>query len=166
MSLIELGRVARPHGVRGEVRVRLHWEGSSTLLEVGEVVLRRGSAEQVRRLERARRAGKAVLVKLEGVDGREEAGLLRGVAVCVPREVLPALEEGEYYLSDLVGARVVAPAGEVGEVVEVRVHPSVDTIVIRSPEGRLLEQALAEPWIQSIDPAAGLVELTTTEGLI
>ena len=76
-------------------------------------------------------------------------------------------QEGEYYLCDLIGATVRGPdQALVGEVVEVRVHPSVDTLVVRTPEGKLLEQALTEPWIERVDPANKLVELTAIDGLI
>ena len=167
MTLVELGRVTRPHGIRGEVRVQLHWAGSDTLEQVREVTLCRGQEPMgVRRVEGARRADKAVLLRLEGIRDRDAAEALRGLAVCVPRESLPLPDEGEYYLCDLVGATVVAPSGTIGEVTEVRVHPSVDTLVIRSPEGKVFEQVIAEPWIVRVDAAGKLVELSSEDGLI
>ena len=167
MTLVELGRVTRPHGIRGEVRVQLHWAGSDTLEQVREVTLCRGQEPVgVRRIEAARRADKAVLLRFEGVRDRDGAEALRGLAVCVPRESLPSPDEGEYYLCDLVGAKVVAPSGIIGEVTEVRVHPSVDTLVIRSPEGKVFEQVIAEPWIVSVDTAGKVVELSSEDGLI
>ena len=166
-SLVELGRVTRPHGVRGEVRVQLHWAPSETLENVREVTLMRGEDELgVRRVESARRADKAVLVRFEGVKDRDAAEALRGLRVCVPREALPAPEEGEYYLCDLIGATVTSPQGIVGRVTEVRVHPSVDALVIEAPDGRQFEQVIAEPWISRVDTARKLVELSSEEGLI
>lgn len=165
--MVEIGRLTRPHGVRGEVRVHLHFAGSETLEQVRSVTLvRQGVTLGERRILSARRADKAVLLRLEGVSDRDAAASLAGSGVCVPRSLLPPLEGGEYYLSDLVGARVVAPDGPVGEVVEVRVHPSVDSLVIKTPDGRLLEQAIAEPWIERVDAEGKLVELSSTEGLI
>jgi 16S rRNA processing protein RimM len=167
LTLVELGRVTRPHGIRGEVRVQLHWAGSDTLEQVREVTLCRGTESLgVRRVEAARRADKAVLLRFAGVRDRDAAEALRGLAVCVPRESLPAPEEGEYYLCDLVGAKVVAPSGTIGQVTEVRVHPSVDTLVIRSPEGKLFEQVIAEPWIVRVDTVERVVELSSEDGLI
>jgi len=167
LTLVELGRVTRPHGIRGEVRVQLHWAGSDTLEQVSEVTLMRGKESVgVRRVEAARRVDKAVLLRLSGVRDRDAAEALRGLAVCVPREQLPAPEEGEYYLCDLVGATVRTPERIVGEVAEVRVHPSVDTLVIRTPEGKVVEQVIAEPWIARVDPEAKMVELSSEDGLI
>lgn len=167
MTLVEIGRVTRPHGVRGEVRVQLHWAGSDTLVNVDEVTLvpRRGQPAVFRVLS-ARHADKAVLLRLEGVNDRDQAEALRDSGVSVPREMLPPAEDGEYYLCDLIGARVVAPSGPVGEVVDIRVHPSVDTLVIEAPDGKLLEQPIVDPWIQSVDAVGKLVELSSTDGLI
>jgi 16S rRNA processing protein RimM len=167
LTLVELGRVTRPHGIRGEVRVQLHWAGSDTLEHVGEITLMRGKENAgVRRIEAARRVDKAVLLRLAGVHDRDAAEALRGLTVCVPRDTLPPPEEGEYYLCDLVGATVRTPARTIGEVTEVRVHPSVDTLVIRAPDGKLFEQVIAEPWIAHVDPEAKIVELSSEDGLI
>ena len=167
MSLVEIGAVTRPHGVRGEVRIRLHWAESDALAHARELTLFRvGRPLGVFEVASVRNAAQAAIVRLEGVDDRDAADRLRGATVHVARDALPPLEPGEYYLSDLVGASVIAPDGPVGEVVEVRVHPSVDTIVVRAPDGKLLEQALAEPWIERVDAEKKVVELSTRDGLI
>lgn len=166
MKTVEIGRVLRPHGLRGELKVRLHWEGSTVLSEVGSVVI--GEAGQARSVavEAVRPGPKGVLLKLVGVDDCDAAQAFAGAPLSVPRSALPPLEPGEYYLSDLVGAEVWGPEGRVGEVIEVRLHPSVDSMVVRTSDGSVLEQPLAEPWLESVDVEAGRVTLTTTEGLV
>ena len=164
---VEVGRVAKPHGVKGELKVRLHWTDSDTLLAVRRVLVRSeqtGEREYV--VERARRSRKCVLLKLEGIDDCDAADRLRAAAVLARRDALPPLGPGEYYLCDLVGTRVVSPGGPLGEVVEVRTLPTVDVIVIRRGDGTLAEQPLAEPWLESVDVAAGIVQLASTDGLI
>lgn len=165
--LIEIGRVARAHGVRGEVRVALHWEHSDSLSHVDEVVLTaKGKTLGTFEVRAARPVDRAVLLTLVGVHDRDRAEALRGALVSVARDQLPPLEDGEYYLCDLVGASVISPNGMVGEVVEVRMHPSVDTLVVRAPDGVLWEQALAEPWIVAVDAKNGRVELASADGLV
>ena len=118
------------------------------------------------RVQSARKVARGVLLKLAQVDSRDAAETLRDARISVARDALPALEQGEYYLVELVGARVVAPEGLLGEVVEVRVYPTVDALVVRTPDGEVVEQPLAEPWVESIDPAEGLVSLSSAEGLL
>jgi 16S rRNA processing protein RimM len=166
-ALVEVGRVARAHGVRGEVRVVLHWPASDLLLELSEVVVEpAGQPARAVGIEAARRADRALLVKFAGVADRDAAAALRGARVLVPRATLPVPADGEFYLFDLVGARVVDPAGELGEVVEVRTHPSVDCLVIRTDSGNLVEQPLVFPWFERVDLAARRVHLSGRDGLI
>jgi 16S rRNA processing protein RimM len=153
--------------VRGEIRVALHWEHSDSLSHADEVVLTaKGKPLGTFEVRSVRPVDRAVLLSLVGIEDRDRAESLRGAMVSVARAALPPLENGEYYLCDLVGATVVSPNGPVGEVVEVRVHPSVDTLVVRAPDGALWEQAIAEPWIVSVDIASGRIELASADGLV
>jgi 16S rRNA processing protein RimM len=166
-SLIEVGRVARAHGIRGDVRVALHWEHSDALSHVDEVVLSgKGRTLGTFRIRSVRAVDRGVLLSLVGVEDRDRAESLRGATVSVARAALPPLEDGEYYLCDLVGASVASPNGPVGEVIEVRVYPSVDTLVVRAPDGTLYEQVIAEPWIAKVDVPNGRIELTSADGLV
>jgi 16S rRNA processing protein RimM len=134
---------------------------------VREIVLNaKGRVLGTFEIRSARPVDRAVLLSLVGVDDRDRAESLRGAMVSVARAALPPLESGEYYLCDLVGASVVSQNGLVGEVVEVRVHPSVDTLVVRAPDGALWEQPIAEPWIASVDAANKRIELTSPDGLL
>ena len=165
--VIEVGRIARPHGVRGELRVQLHWSESDSLLTADEVWVQLPGAEpHAMKVEGARRADRAILLRLAEIADRDAAAALRGASVSVPRKALPVADEGEFYLCDLIGARVLEPGGEVGAVVEIRGHPSVDCLVIRTEEGRLLEQPLVAPWFERVDLEAHCVYLSGRDGLI
>jgi 16S rRNA processing protein RimM len=164
---IEVGRIARAHGVRGELRVLLHWPESDSLLTADEVLVQLpGEEARAMAIEGARRADRAILLKLAGVSDRDAASALRGASLLVPRDVLPAADAGEFYLCDLIGARVVEPGGELGVVVEIRGHPSVDCLVIRTADGKLLEQPLVAPWFERVDLEARCVYLSGRDGLI
>lgn len=169
-DLLSIGRVSRAHGLRGELRVELHFSGSDALGEVDELWLSKDPASpdgaERYAIEAARPVPKAYLVKLESIDDRNAAEALQRTGVWVPRSALPQTEESEYYLVDLIGARVVGPEGEIGTVVEIATHPSIDCIVIRTPDGRTLEQPLVPDWIARVSVAEKLVELSTLEGLI
>jgi 16S rRNA processing protein RimM len=169
-DLLSIGRVSRAHGLRGELRIELHFAGSDALGEVDELWLSKGaeSPEGAVRyvIEAARAVPKAYLVKLEGVSDRNAAEALQRTSVWVPRSALPSTDESEYYLVDLIGAKVVGPEGEVGTVIEIATHPSIDALVIRTLDGRTVEQPLVPDWIARVSVAEKLVELSTLEGLI
>lgn len=163
---LEVGRVSKAHGILGEVRITPHWESSDSLAHAQQIWLSLNGSQVVWDVERARVVPRAYLVKLRGIDDRNAAEALHGATVSVRREALPPLEPGEYYLVDLIGARVDGPEGEVGEVVSVASHPTVDVIVLRLRDGRSAEQALSAPWLESVDVAARRIVLSSLDGLM
>ncbi len=164
---LEIGVVTKPHGIRGELKVKLHFEGSDSLDAAENVLLRhRDGRVSSHAVLGARHSGKSVLLTLEGVGGRNEAEALREAAVLVSRSALPALEEGEYYLVDLVGCDVFVADARVGVVRSVRPDPSVDTLVIETESGELVEQPLLDAWVGAVNVRARRVELLNDEGLI
>lgn len=167
---LSIGRVARAHGLKGELRVELYFESSEALEHVERLLLSQkpetAAGGRDYEIEWARAVPKAYLVKLSGVDDRNGAEALRGQTVWVARAELPATDEEEYYLVDLIGAQVRGPEGDVGTVIEIATHPSVDALVIRTADGRTVEQPLVPDWILRVSVAEKLVELSTLEGLI
>ena len=163
---LEVGRVSKAHGIGGELRIVPHWESSDALEQVEELWLTLEGQRRTFAVERARPVPRAFLVKLRGVDDRNAAEALQGATVSVARSALSPLEPGEYYLVDLIGAKVLGPEGEVGVVTEIASHPTVDVIVVRLADGTSAEQPLSEPWLASVDVAAGQVILNSLDGLI
>jgi 16S rRNA processing protein RimM len=163
---LEVGRVSKAHGITGELRIVPHWESSDALERVSEIWLTLKDKRTAYAVERARAVPRAYLVKLRGVDDRNAAEALHGATVSVPRSVLPPLEPGEYYLIDLIGAKVLGPDGEIGEVTGIVSHPTVDVIVLRLADGTTAEQPLSEPWLSSVDIATRQVILNSLDGLM
>lgn len=169
-DLLAIGRVARAHGLRGELRVEPFFQGSDALEHAPELWLSKqpetpGGAARFA-IEWARAVPRAYLIKLQGVVERDGADALRGSTVWVARSALPQASEDEYYLVDLLGATVVGPEGELGTVVEIATHPSVDALVIETPDGRRLEQPLVPAFLARVSVAEKRVELSTLDGLL
>jgi len=163
---LEVGRVSKAHGISGELRIVPHWESSDALEQVDQIWLTLKEKRTAYGIERARAVPRAYLVKLRGVDDRNAAEALQGATVSVPRGALSPLEPGEYYLVDLIGAKVLGPEGEVGEVTGIASHPTVDVIVVRLADGTSVEQPLSEPWLSSVDVGARQVILSSLDGLM
>lgn len=154
-ELIALGVIARPHGVQGAVRVHPFNPSSSLLLEQTEVVLKHEGGDERRVAVRNTRPGpKAILMELDGVEGREAAEALRGVAVCVPRSALPPADEDEFYFVDLVGLAVREGEAIIGTVTEVVEYPSADCLRVELDAGHV-EIPMMPQWIVEVDLEAG-----------
>ena len=163
---LEVGRFGGAHGLAGELKLKLHFAPGSGFARAKRVWVERGGDFAPFDVESVRGGGKALIVKLRGVGDRSAAETLSGKLVEVERTVLPPLATGEYYLADLVGAVVRGPEGVVGEVIDVLVHPTVDSLMLRLPDGSTAEQPLSAAWLQSVDAEEGLVVLSSLDGLI
>lgn len=166
-GFVAVAEVARPHGILGELRLKLYNPDSDLLLRRPSARLRLpdGEAREIA-ITSAREANKAVLVRLAGVDGRDAAEALRGAEICVPRDAFPALGDGEFYACDLEGARAVLRSGEeLGRVVGVTSYPTCDVLVVERAGGGRLEVPLLEAFVGAVDAAQGVVEIVTIEGL-
>jgi len=160
VSWIELGVIARPQGVKGEVRVHVFNPESTLLEQMSEVFLLGEDDEEPGLVDvlTARRGPKALLLRLEGVSSHEDADALRGYRLCVPRGALPELEDGEYYHADLIGLEAFEGTESIGKVVDVLDYPSAECLKIERPDG-FLEVPMLPKWLDRVDVEAGQVLL-------
>jgi len=166
VSWIELGVIARPQGVKGEIRVHV-FNPDSTLLEGLAEVFLIGEANEEPALvevESARRGPKALLMRLEGVSSREDVEALRGYTLCMPREALPELEDGEYYHADLIGLEAFEGTESIGKVVDVLDYPSAECLKIERPGG-FLEVPMLPQWLDRVDIEGGKVHLKVLDDI-
>ena len=164
---VPLAEVARPHGVKGELRLRLFNKASDTLLGQDEVLVRLKDGEEHEvSVERARRADDAILMKLHSVDDRDRAEELRGALVCVRRRDFEAAESGEFYAIDVVGADVKLAGERIGTVAELVTYPSVEVLLVHADDGKGdWEVPLTEMYIARVDAEAKLVELVSLDDI-
>ncbi len=164
-----VGRVLRPHGVRGELRVKIVTDYPERLGRHACFYLASpDSPEAVQRyaVERLRRHGEALLLKLSGCDDRNAADELRGMLVQIPVEDAVPLEEGEYYYFQLIGVRVVTEDGErLGRVIEVIETGANDVYVVRGPRGEVLLPAMDDVVLE-LDLEAKRMTVRLLPGLL
>jgi 16S rRNA processing protein RimM len=158
---VPVAEVNRPHGLKGEVRVRLY-NHESCLLEAGmPVLLRPRGAEPRAAILESVRGGVAgiKLLKLRAIADPDQAAELRGAVICVQREAFPDLDGGEFYVCDIVGAKLIGPAGELGTVEGIASYPGSEVMLVR-PVGRAgdtVEIPLVDAFIESVDTESGTV---------
>ncbi len=152
---VALAVVSRPHGVWGEVRVKVYNSDSDLLPSLREVLVRqRDGREHSMELESIRGADAGhMLLKFRDVDDRDAAEQLRGSTLCVRRDEFPPLSEGEFYVCDIIGARLVGPGGQLGTVLDLTTYPSTDVLVVEldDPPAARVEIPLVEDFIDRVD---------------
>jgi 16S rRNA processing protein RimM len=170
---VEVGTVARAHGLKGALLLLLHSDDPANLLAAGRLRLSGAAGDAEFALRSAEPAGAAgngrarVRVRLEGIEGRDSAERWRGAGVGIPESALRALPEGEYYWRDLIGATCRTLGGrELGAVEEIWPTGSNDVLVVRRGEAQVLIPALHDVLVRLdlearvlwIDPPDGLLE--------
>jgi len=162
-KLLVVGKVTRPHGIAGEVKVQPAPSYEALLAEVERVYL--GDGRRPHRVLARRPHQGALLLRLERVANRNDAEALRGAAVLVSLEDVPALPAGAYYPYQLVGLRVLRASGEeIGRLSEVLRTGSNDVYVVERASGQLLLPALSDV-VRSVDLAAGTMIVDVPAGL-
>ncbi len=134
---VVIGRIGRPHGVRGAVRAR---PSGPTLAGIapGETVEVRPAGGPPRTLVLAARAGTAdgPILTFDGVGSREDAAALTGAELAVPAERIPPIDDPDTFLvRELVGCAVLLGDRPLGEGREVIAGPANDVLEVAPPGG-------------------------------
>ncbi|MFZ5799525.1 MAG: 16S rRNA processing protein RimM [Desulfobulbus sp.] len=126
---ILLGKVTRPHGIRGEIRVHPFSGQPENFLGYREIFLAPVDQEEriPYRIEQSRVQGRQVILRLAGCESRTVAELLAGREVWLRRSDLPEPGEDEFYLADLEGREAVMtdglPLGRITAILDSPAHP-------------------------------------------
>jgi 16S rRNA processing protein RimM len=156
---VEIGGVARAHGIRGEVVIVTHDPDSDTLGFVEQIYV----AGTPRKIAGARDTQRGWLVQLEGIDTRNDAEALRGAKVEVDRADL-ALDPEDVLLSDLVGLKVALVDGTPwGEIAAIDAGPGQDRLVIHDNGVERLVP-FVDVFVLKIDLDARVVTVDPPEG--
>lgn len=130
---IILAAVAGAHGLGGEVRLKLFAEGLDSLKR--HKVFNAG--ERTLTLKSVKPGNAGAIARFAEIGDRAAAEALRGTLLGVPRDALPALEEGEYYHADLLGLPCESADGApLGTVVAVENFGAGDLLEIEKPDGK------------------------------
>ncbi|MPZ14769.1 MAG: 16S rRNA processing protein RimM [Chloroflexi bacterium] len=162
-AFLAVARVTAPHGVRGEVRCDILTDFPERLPRRKDLLVGERRVPHV--LERARFGGHGIIVKMAGVDSRQQAESLRGETLYIPEGDAAPLPEGSYYWHEIIGLKVRSTQREeLGEVVEILQTGSNDVYVVRGDTREILVPAIQDV-IREIDVEAGIVTVELLEGL-
>lgn len=157
-----VGRIGRPHGVRGEVTVLLESDDPAAFAPGADLQTDGGRHLTVVGSSPYRDRGR--IVHFAGIIDRGEAEALRGAIVTMAAGARRILGEGEFWADDLIGLRAIAPSGDtLGEVTGVDFGVGQDRLTITTPDGR----AVLVPFVSELvgDPVGGTIEIRDPGGL-
>ena len=162
-----VGRVARPHGLKGQVAVNPETDFVEERFATGATVWTRSSAgEEQLTIASLRVQNGRPIVGFVGFDRIEDIERLAGLELRVPEEALQPLQPGTYYEHQLVGCAVETVSGDaIGEVAKVEGGAGASRVVISGPRGEILIP-LAVAICVEIDVANKKIRIDAPEGLL
>ena len=138
-SVVQMGRVAAPYGVKGWVRINSYAQPAENIFDYGPWRLHRQRGMQpVREVEvlEGKPHGKGLIARIAGIDDRDKAEELKGLDIFVARSELPQLDSGTYYWTDLEGLRVERADGTMlGRVDHMLEAGAADVMVVCGDPG-------------------------------
>ncbi len=162
-NLFPIGRVVKPHGVRGKVKVEYFGEDLDRCSFYHEIFIK-DEPEAYEVLEAVPQPPRLIL-RLKGIERFEEAKALTGKEILVQRRSLLKLGKGEYYWVDLLGMKVETEEGKrIGKIKEIFPTGANDVYVVEGKRGEILLPA-TEEVIRSIDPKRGVMTVARMKGL-
>ena len=161
-QFIPIGRVVAPWGIRGEVKVEVMTDFPERF-SCGETLYLRGRAVTIKS---SRYQGNTAILKLDTIDSRNAAELIRGTSLEVPDTELKPLPKGEYYRFQLIGLEVLSTEDKtLGKITNVLPTGSNDVYEVTSETGSFLIPAI-DDVVKSIDLDKGLMKIKIIKGLL
>lgn len=165
-ALLLIGRVIGPHGVRGLLKIDSYARSEDTLLTAGRIYLKQrdGEISEYEIVSAVPHKG-ASLIRLEGLDSRDQVEPYCGAEIFIPKAVVSRGED-EYFWHELIGLRVYLDTGRyLGTVEEIVTTAANDIYVVREGKEEFLIPAIHDV-VKTIDLENGKMILSEVEGLL
>lgn len=159
MKQMEAGKIVNTHGIRGEVKIQPWCDSAEFLCAFDFYYI----DEKPFRVLAARAHKGCVLAKLEGVSDINAAMCLKNKIVIVNRSGI-SLPEGQYFISDLLGLRVITDAGEnIGMIKDVLNLPANDVYVVQGEREYMIP--VVKEFVLKVDLDAQCVTVKLIPGM-
>ncbi len=147
------------YGVKGWVRIQPFDSEAAVLAGASRWWLMRPGRLELLQVTGSRRHSGALLAKWQGWDSPEAVDAVKGATVAVPRSEFPPLPEGEFYWTDLIGARVLNRQGEVLGTVAALASNGVQDLLQVEGEGATLLVPMVPVYVDAVDVGARVIRV-------
>lgn len=162
MSYIEIGKIVNTHGLRGHLKVEPWCDGIEVYDFLSYIYVNNKKLE----IEDVKQHKSHFLLKLKGIDKIEDAELFKGLTVMADEADMPELEDGVFYIRDLIGLDVYEDEKYIGKIVDWIETGSKNVYVIKRQKGRDVLIPAIDDIIKNIDIENNIMSVKLMEGLI
>ena len=161
-NIIKIGKITAAVGIKGEVRVYPYTDTPERFRQAKEILLNGRTV----RVQSARVMKNMPVVKLEGINSRNDAEALQNLDIYIEREKLWKMPEDTYFTADLVGCTVLREDGSLcGTLTKVVPNPGHDLYEITKEDGKSFLLPAVREFVLKVDIEAKTVTVHVLEGL-
>ena len=131
VDYFEIGHIDNTHALKGEMKVRNYSDNPKRFEEITSILILSHGEYEKYDIENVRYQKDIVLLKLKGIDTIEQAEKLKGLSIYIKREDAKKLDEGEYFIADLLGSDVYEDDTFIGTLDNIFTAGAADVYVIK-----------------------------------
>ena len=164
---LEVGQIVNTFGIKGELKVTPFTDDISRFDNLEKVYVKTKKDSKLYKVENARYHKNMVLLKLEGIENPEQAELLKNAFLEIDREDAIPLEEGQYFIADLIGLEVYTDEGKLlGKVDDIYNTGANDIYVVKDELGKQVLLPGIKEVIKQVDLESENITVHLIPGLI
>lgn len=146
IDTLKIGLIVKPQGIRGELKVQPLTDDINRFKNLKEVIIE----DNTYRVSNTVIAGNMVLVSLDSIIDRNTAETFRGKFLRVTRENAIPLEEGRYFITDIIGCALMVEEQKIGEIIDV-FSARTDIFTVKCLDGKIMRFPFLKDAIINID---------------
>ena len=164
---LEIGQIVNTFGIKGMVKIKPFTDDINRFDKLEKVYIKNKDGKKEYQIQEVKYHKNMVLMKLEGIDTLEQADILRQSYLLVNREDEEPLEEGVYYIVDLVGLEVYTDENVfLGNVDDIFNTGSNDIYVIKDGKGKQILLPGIPEVLKNVDLENGKITVHLIPGLM
>lgn len=164
---LEIGQIVNTFGIKGMVKIKPFTDDINRFDKLKKIYIKNKDGKKEYQIQEVKYHKNMVLMKLEGIDTVEQADLLRQSYLLVNRDDEEPLEEGVYYIVDLIGLEVYTDEGVLlGNVDDIFNTGSNDIYVVKDGKGKQILLPGIPDVIKAVDLEEGKITVHLIPGLV
>ena len=163
----EIGQIVNTSGLKGILKIKPFTDDIKKFSNLKTIYIKTKSGLTEFKIEQVRYVKNMVMLKLTGIDTVEEAEKYRNLYIKILRDQEEELEEGSYYVVDILGCKVNTDTNqELGKVVDVFQTGSNDVYVVKDEQGKQILLPAIKQVIKNVDVKNKIIIVHLLEGLV
>lgn len=163
----EIGQIVNTSGLKGILKIKPFTDDIKKFSNLKTIYIKTKSGLTEFKIEQVRYVKNMVILKLAGIDTVEEAEKYRNLYIKILRDQEEELEEGSYYVVDILGCKVNTDANqELGKIVDVFQTGSNDVYVVKDEQGKQILLPAIKQVIKNVDIKNKIITVHLLEGLV